>query len=630
MPDFVLLRKLKFELERLTGNKGDDKMLKDIITTAEAEKSFFPTPLALADKLLEGIDWDYICNVLEPSAGKGDLLKAIAARSQANIKYAHELNVDCIEFDPYLRQLLQYEFGGQRLLEIRERLAELEKRREWNCRTGARGSLSAVEVAEKRALEQEKEQKEKLSCHIVHDNFLTFVSRKRYQLIVMNPPFAEADAHLLKAIEVLSPYGGQIRCLLNAETILNPYTYRRQVLKNKLAELEAEVSIEEKAFAQAERPTDVAVAIVKIDLPTPQRESNIFEGLRAAAQLAVDGPTDVTDLTVQDFLERLVSFFNVEVDAGIELIREYQAMRPYILNDFSCEDSLYNDANLTLCVGRGQTFADTDINKYLKLTRKKYWRALFANKDFVGRLTSNLRKEYSGAVEQMADYDFTVYNIQQLNIEMNAKMRQGIEDTILALFDKLTQQYAWYPECAKNIHYYNGWQTNKVHKINNKVILPIHGIFSDYSWAKTFDVRQAESTISDIEKVFDYLDGNMTALVNLHGVLQKACQEGQTRNIPCKYFDVTLYKKGTMHIKFRSKELVDRFNIYCCQHKNWLPPSYGKKQYREMSKAEQAVVDEFHGDGKAEAGEAAYQQVMAQAAYYLAEPVADAPLLLAK
>ena len=49
-----------------------------------------------------------------------------------------------------------------------------------------------------------------------------------------------------------------------------------------------------------------------------------------------------------------------------------------------------------------------------------------------------------------------------------------------------------------------------------------------------------------------------------------------------------------------------------------------------MSKAEQAVVDEFHGDGKAEAGEAAYQQVMAQAAYYLAEPVADVPLLLAK
>ena len=225
-------------------------MLKEIIATAEAEKSFFPTPPALADKLLEGIDWDYTYNVLEPSAGKGNLLKAIAAQSLANSRYAHELNVDCIEIDSYLRQLLQYEFGGQRLLEIRERLAELEKRQEWNFRTEARGSLSAVEAAEKRALEQEKEQKEKLSCHIVHDDFLTFASRKRYQLIVMNPPFAEADAHLLKAIDLLSSYGGQIRCLLNAETIRNPYTYRRQVLKNKLTELEAEASIEEKTFAQ--------------------------------------------------------------------------------------------------------------------------------------------------------------------------------------------------------------------------------------------------------------------------------------------------------------------------------------------------------------------------------------------
>lgn len=605
-------------------------MLKEMLATAEAEQSFFPTPPALADKLLEGLDWEQIFNVLEPSAGKGDLVKAIAAEFQAGIRYNRVINVDCIEFDPYLRQVLQYEFCGQRLDEIRERLAALDKRQEWNCQTQTRGSLSAVEAAEKQALEQERRRKESVNCHIIHDDFLSCETRKPYQLIVMNPPFADADAHLLKAIELMSSYGGQIRCLLNAETILNPYTNRRQVLKHKLDELGAAVSFEEKAFAQAERQTDVAVAIVKIDIPAARRESKIFEGLRRAANLSAEPPKDVTDLTVQDFLERIVSLFNVEVDAGIGLIREYQAMRPYILDDFSREKSIYNDANLTLCVGRGGAFANTDINKYLKLTRKKYWRALFANKDFVGLLTSNLRDEYSGAVEQMADYDFTLYNIQQLNIEMNARMRQGIEETILALFDKLTQQYAWYPECAKNIHYYNGWQTNKVHKINSKVILPIHGVFSDYLWGKTFDVRQAESTISDIEKVFDYLDGNMTAAVDLHGVLLRACQEGQTRNIRCKYFDVTLYKKGTMHIKFRNQELVDRFNIYCCRHKNWLPPSYGKKQYREMSKAEQAVVDEFHGDGKTRAGEVVYQQMMARAAYYLAEPAAEVPLLLAK
>jgi len=129
---------------------------------------------------------------------------------------------------------------------------------------------------------------------------------------------------------------------------------------------------------------------------------------------------------------------------------------------------------------------------------------------------------------KMVDYDFTLFNIQQIAEQMNSGMGQGIQDTIVALFDRLTQEHAWYPECTKNIHYYNGWKTNKVHKINAKVILPVNGMFSDWSWLKTFDVRNAESTISDIEKVFDYLDGNETASVDLHGVLVNACGAGQT------------------------------------------------------------------------------------------------------
>ena len=155
-------------------------------------------------------------------------------------------------------------------------------------------------------------------------------------------------------------------------------------------------------------------------------------------------------------------------------------------------------------------------------------------------------------------------------------------------------------------------------------------MFSSYSWHKdTFEVYQAECTISDIEKVFDYLDGNETASVDLHGVLLRACEAGQTRNIPCKYFDVTLYKKGTMHIKFRNQALVDRFNIYCCRKKNWLPPSYGKTAYKDMTADERTVVDGFHGDGSEGAGEASYQVVMAKPAYYLAEPTKEMPMLMA-
>lgn len=583
-----------------------------ITVTQEAAKGFYPTPPELADKLLAGIDWRYIENVLEPSAGKGDLVKAIVRKRDARYG-APAMNVDCVEIDPYLRSILDYEFGGKRENEIWERLQELRN-----------------EGADTRWLDRENDWLEKLNAPVVHDDFLTFQSRKHYDLIVMNPPFADGDAHLLKAIELQKRYGGEIRCLLNAETLLNPYTNRRKVLQDQLTELGAEVEYVEGGFAQGERPTDVTVALIKISIPQVKEDSDIFQRLSEAAHIDEEAAQDVTDMTVTDFMEQIVSRFNVEVDAGLELIREYRNMLPYLLDSFDNEGG-FGFTTLTLCAGNpskaGGRGSAPSVNKFLKLVRRKYWSALFSNKEFVGKLTSNLRDKYQGMVEQMVKYDFTLFNIQKIAAQMNAEMNQGIQDTIVALFDKMTEKHTWYPEIEKTIHYYNGWKTNKAHKIGNKVILPTYGVFS--AWHDTFSVYEAGKTISDIEKVFDYLDGNMTTSVDLHSTLQSACDRGQTRNIYCKYFDVTLYKKGTMHIKFRSPELVDRFNIYCCRHKGWLPPSYGKARYSNMQAEERAVVDSFHGDGKEGSGEKAYSMVMARPDYYLAQPTQELPLLMA-
>lgn len=600
--------------------------------TPEAAKGFYPTPPVLADKLLAGIDWDYIETVLEPSAGKGDLVKAAAQKAHTR-NYNKQLNVDCVEIDPYLRSILEYEFGGKREDEICKRCEQLNEKERWNPATRDRGELTPMEMAEKRRLDQEHNWLQDLSAPVVHDDFLTFQSRKHYDLIVMNPPFADGDAHLLKAIELQKRYGGQIRCLLNAETLLNPCTNRRKILQDQLSELGAEVEYIEGGFSQGERTTNVTVALIKIDIPQVKEDSDIFRRLSEAAHIDEEAAQDVTDMTVTDFMEQIVSRFNVEVDAGLELIREYRNMLPYLMDSFDKED-ICRFTTLTLCVGdpskAGGRGSVPSVNKFLGLVRRKYWSALFRNKEFVGKLTSNLREKYMGMVEQMVRYDFTLFNIQKIAAQMNAEMNQGVQDTIVALFDKMTEKHTWYPETEKNIHYYNGWKTNKAHKLGMKVILPIYGVFADLYWSKdTFNVREAEAEISDIEKVFNYLDGNATAAVDLHGVLLRACKEGQTRNIPCKYFDVTLYKKGTMHIKFRNQELVDRFNIYCCRNKGWLPPSYGKARYSNMQADEKAVVDSFHGDGEEGSGEKAYSMVMARPDYYLAEPTQELPLLMA-
>ena len=603
----------------------------DIITTAEAEQGFYPTPEKVAKKLLEGLNlWKYE-NILEPSAGKGNLVEALSRaffQEQEYKPYRSEyrnIHVDCIEIDPYLRSILAYEFCGQKKKELVEESSRL---REKEDRHGQQ--LTADEKERKAHLAYELSRLKHTDVHIIHDDFLTFDSRKSYDLILMNPPFANGDEHLLKAIEMQSRSGGDICCILNAETLRNLFSNRRRFLAGKLQELGAEVTFLTEAFTDAERKTDVDIAIVKLSIPEPKRNSNIYDRLRAAAEVEETAYADVTDLTVADFMTRIVTHYNVEVDAGLTLIREYKALSPYILGSLA-KDDRYNSPNLTLTVGTHDRYARLSENEYIELTRQKYWDALFSNKEFIGQLTSNLQEKYRKEVGKMSAYDFTLFNIQQIMTQMNAEMGQGIQETIVKLFDRMTECHSWYPECAKNTHYFNGWKTNKVHKVNSKVILPVNGMFSTYSWDKdkAFNLGNAEKVISDIEKVFDYLDGNMTASVDLHSVLERAHDSGQTKNISCKYFDVTLYKKGTMHIKFRDQALLDRFNVYCCGKKGWLPPSYGRTAYSDMTAEEKVVVDGFNGDGTEGSGEKAYTEIRKNQAYYLSEPTSNTLSLMA-
>ena len=52
------------------------------MTVTQGNDQFYPTPAALAEKMLAGLDMNYVSSVLEPSAGKGDLVTAIARKNQ--------------------------------------------------------------------------------------------------------------------------------------------------------------------------------------------------------------------------------------------------------------------------------------------------------------------------------------------------------------------------------------------------------------------------------------------------------------------------------------------------------------------------------------------------------------------
>ncbi len=594
--------------------------MKDTIKRISAEAiDFYPTPEKLADGLLLGVDLRGIHTVLEPSAGKGDLLRPLAMRE--NVHCYRDFDVDCIELDPNLRQILKYNFT-ERKHELQHQINQIKAKYKYCEHRYKEGYVyyngeKYVPIPDNdqsaiRALEMELEYFFAQGIHIVADDFLSFETMKTYDLILMNPPFSNGDMHLLKALK-MQENGGNIICILNAETIRNPCTMMRQALVNQLEQYGASIEYIKNGFSAAERKTDVEIAVIKVSIPEKKIESDIFKRFQKAEEYE---EVDMTceELEVTDYIKAIVARFRAEAKSGVELIKQYKAMIPHMTISFDDKSYGYDKPILNLKCRDN----DVSINGFLREVRYKYWKTLLSNPKFVGKLTSKLQEEYQRQIERLAGYDFSEFNIYTLSAEMNSRIKKGVEDEIIAMFDRLTEEHTWYPETKKNRHYYDGWKTNKAHKIDKKVIIPCYNVFDSYDGSPR--VYNARGVLEDIERILNFLDGGMTRDVDFWHALKVCFNQGITKNIGLKYFKATFYKKGTVHLVFTCPELIERFNIYAAQYKKWLPPNYGKKAYTDMTAEEKQVIDGFQG-------EEAYNEILKNSSYYL-KPVTSENMLM--
>lgn len=544
-------------------------------------KNFYPTPNELISKMTEDIDFRFIKSVLEPSAGKGNIARFIIGKHKEAFSYrgrsydGKELDLDVIEVDPNLQHILKGE-----------------------------------------------------KFRLVHDDFLSFHTFKRYDLIVMNPPFDDADEHLLHAIK-MQEKGGQIVCLLNAETLKNTYSNSRKDLKRRLEELNAEVHFLEDSFAKAERKTNVEVALVKIDIPKVEHKSVILEGLKQEEDFKCFSEDEEMgkDLVINEYLKRIVEHYKYEVNAGVRFINEYHSMKPNFINTFK-EDG-YKKSILSLTVdGDDRAEASKDmVNSYVKAVRYKYWETLFTSNQFNELFTSALRTEYHNKISSLVDFDFSLYNIYTIQEEISKSLLKSVDETVIELYDEFSHKHSWYDETSKNIHYYNGWKTNSSWKINKKVIIPLRSYSTWNSSRLEISYYEVVNKLTDIEKALNYLGQGMASHDELRSILEAAqkrwneaqesgdkekIKKAEPKKIQLKYFTVSFFKKGTCHIEFTDLDLLDKFNIYGSQKKGWLPPSYGKKNYDEMPKSEQEVIDDF-------LGKTHYEKVMNNKELYLPE-----------
>lgn len=539
----------------------------EVKTYTNKDEQFYPTPKSLLDKITASLKWSKITSVLEPSAGKGDIADYV--KEKLNTPYTrYDIQIDCIEKDPALRKMLE---GKE--------------------------------------------------YHVIHDDFLTYHGQYHYDLIILNPPFNEGDKHLEKALDI-QKNGGNIICILNAETIDNPCTNRRKALVQKLEKYQADISYYDDAFdtEDVDRKTNVRIAVVKVQIPETEFSSQIYEKLKQKRYSELQIDEEITDVAVNDLVKNIVKQYELEVDAGIALIREYKGMKKYIMSSIK-ED--YASPMLTLKVGDH----DCSENAYIYSVRRKYWNALFRNDEFMKNMTDDQQQSYLSQVDTLIHYDFSFCNIKEIQTQMAQTMVKGIEDCIIKMFDECSNAHSWYPECSKNIHFYNGWCTNKAWIVNQKVILPISIFYKDYSNTTKISTSSYYHTcnvnlLHDLEKVFNYLGGTPQTAWDSYDTMRYVEKSEQIKNVRFRYFTVNFFKKGTAHITFTDENLdtLKKFNIFGSQQKGWLPPSYGKKKYQDMTPEEKSVINEFQGEDD-------YRYTMEHADQFIYDPKSSVPLL---
>ncbi|MEW6613978.1 MAG: DUF4942 domain-containing protein [Thermodesulfobacteriota bacterium] len=496
--------------------------------------TFYPTPRPLIEKMVGKITRKSGLMILEPSAGKGDIVEYL----QNNWDY-RGIQIDAIEIDETLRATLWGKY-----------------------------------------------------INVVDSDFLNFVGLDKYDVIIANPPFDEGDKHLLKAIEIM--YCGEIIFLLNAETIKNPYTNTRKELVKQLNKLGAEIEYIQNGFMDAEKKTGVEVALVYIKI-VKSVEEDLFEGANDKAkdtQETIETPYEIATL---NNIQNMVDDFNRVVSVGSETLINYYKNYKHISKfiklaskDGKCQE-YYNDETLT------QIMQDK-LNVFLREVRKSYWEEVLNLDVIKNRLTRAKRDIFYHQLKARSYMDFTENNIRTFVLNIINGFGKTLTEAVVELFDMMTIKHSWDKNklYEENIHYFNGWQTNKAFYVNQKVILPYFYFWDNIfnKWRMGYDT---ERKLSDIDVVMNYFDGMNNRYLSIAQALRGAFDRGQTKKVLSTYFEITVYKKGTIHLVFRNEGMRRRFNITACKGKHWLPADYGVKPFEQLPAPEQEIVMSFEG-----------------------------------
>lgn len=492
-------------------------------------RSFYPTPLSVIEKMLACLEPNFIrkAQILEPSAGKGDILDYLTTDQFDGFRFRRRFNEN----------------------EPEDLDAEMD--RLYDLRQGARKeNIYAIEVApDLQAILRSKQ------YAVVGSDFLAWQDHLHIDLVVMNPPFADGAQHLLKAFEVVAD-GGQVVCLLNAETINNPFSVMREQL-NKLISEYGTVEQLGPVFKDAERPTSVNVALVH--LKKPARERQTFTGLdEETGEDKTPRFSDNMPVTA-NAMEALVTSYNLAVEA---LRHRYDAETAYNYYLGGIKD--YENDPVFMGSRR------KPLNEQIQHVKGLFWKNIFDRTKIGQRTTSDFRKDFEAFIAHQSKVAFTVENIMQVLAQFVENLDDIMQRCIVDTFDRATR----YHEKNATKYLVDGWKTNKSWRLNEKIINP-----SGITWDPMFNRFDLERWRSDAADFYNDLDRCCAFLSgrkfeDIHGITKaiegRKWLPGTGFKLDSEFFTITLYKKGTVHLVWKDKRLLAQFNQAAARGKNWV------------------------------------------------------------
>jgi hypothetical protein len=388
---------------------------------------------------------------------------------------------------------------------------------------------------------------------VLGSDFLEWSEPVEFDAIVMNPPFNRGVDHVLHAWKFVAPKGCLV-ALLNKETIANPYTKERQRLL-ELIDLFGGFEDLGQAFkgGDVERPCDVEVVMVWLAKPFKALDTSefVFTGDFSRATDEEIKELEFNPLAATDAIDNLVAQYRVCLRV---LKAQHQAQ----------VEMKYHLESIDSATGVEDLIKVMDFDDNVRRIKKRFWWALFRMTRMSEISTSSYRKTFSDFVESQIYMAFDRANIlEAINIFLQGR-EQIMIDSICSVFDRATQ---FHP--SNKVHP-EGWKTNAGWKMNKKIINPTGVYWNEFLGWSFGQGKYRCAFLDDLEEVLCWLAGVPLDHENMTSIKISNSKFPPGEWIERQHFDIKIFRKGTVHIRFRDEYLIDDFNAIAAKGKMWI------------------------------------------------------------